>query len=186
MVQRGCAPALREELVTPDFPVSPVLGLLAAPEGHAAPGSFMDALPDPMKIDVLQIGAVILLVAVLYFILKGLLFRPVAEMIDTREAAMEAGDRACQEAAALVEQRQADYQSRLKVLRAQAFEQKKALSEAANQERQRLVEAARTQAQAERSEALVRMQAQREAAKGDLVAQVESLSESMVQQLLKA
>lgn len=172
--------------MTPDFSVSPVLGLLAAPEGHAASGSFMDALPDPMKIDVVQIGVVMLLVTLLYFILKAVLFRPVAEMIDTREAAMEAGEKARQEAAALVEQRQADYQTRLKALRAQAFEQKKALAEAAGQERQLLVETARTQAQAERAEAISRMVAQREAAKGDLVAQVESLSESMVQQLLKA
>lgn len=172
--------------MTPHISASPVLGLLTAPEGHAASGSFMDALPDPMKIDAVQIGAVILLVTVLYFVLKGLLFRPVAAMIDAREAAMDAGDKARTEATALVEQRQADYQSRLKTLRAQAYEQKKALAEAAGQERQKLVEEARSQAQAERAEAVARMQAQREAAKGDLLAEVETLSESMVQQLLKA
>ncbi len=159
-------------------------GVLAAmTEGKSA--SFMDALPDPMKLDPYQIGFVIVLMTLLYLFLKFAFFKPVTQVMDEREAAIAAGGAAKAEAAAQVEQRQAEYASRLKELRAKAFEHRKALAAAAAEEKAALLERARQQASDTRGTALEQLKAQREAAKAELLAQVDALSESMVQHLLK-
>lgn len=162
------------------------LGLLAGtPVGAEAPKDFMSGLPDPMKLDLIEIGFVIVLVTVMYLILQALFFRPVMTVVDEREAAIDAGALKRAEAAALVEQRQGDYASRLKELRAQAFAHRKALADAAAREKQSLLEQARAAAGEQRQNALTQLATQREAAKADLLQQVGALSESMVQQLLK-
>lgn len=175
-----------EENVIPQFPVLAPMAFLATQDAHGAPSSFMDTLPDPMKLSPIEIGITILLVTLLYWVLRSTFFKPVSATMDQREAAIAAGESKRSEAAALVEQRQADYQARLRDLRAQAFEHKKSLAESATRERQTLVEEARAAAGQERTEALTRLKTQQEAAKVDLLAQVETLSESMVQHLLKA
>lgn len=157
------------------------MGLLTG----GAPPSFMDALPDPMKLDPYQIGFVIVLMTMLYLFLKFAFFKPVTQVMDEREAAIAAGGAAKAEAAARVELRQADYATRLRDLRGKAFEHRKALAAAATLERTSLLEKARLQSTETRSAALEDLKARRETAKAELVAQVDALSESMVQHLLK-
>lgn len=152
---------------------------------EGAPASFMDALPDPMKLDLFQTGFVIVLMTLLYLFLKVAFFKPVTRVMDEREAAITAGGAAKAEAASRVEQRQTEYASRLRELRGKAFEHRKALAAAAAQEKISLLEQARKQASEKRSAALEELKAQGEAAKAELVAQVDALSESMVQHLLK-
>lgn len=161
-------------------------GLMAGtPGGAEAPKDFMSALPDPMKLDLIEIGFVILLVTVMYLVLQKLFFRPVMTVVDERDAAIEAGGAKRAEAAAMVDQRQGAYAARLKELRGQAFEHRKALADAAAREKQALLDQARAAANEQRQHALSQLAAQREAAKTDLLQQVEALSESMIHQLLK-
>lgn len=162
----------------------PGSGLLLANAGEASP-SFMDALPDPMKLDPYQIGFVIVLMTALYLFLKFAFFKPVVQVMDEREAAIAAGGAAKAEAAARVEQRQAEYAAQLRELRAKAFEHRKALAAAAALEKGRLLETARQQASETRSATLADLMAKKEAAKTELMTQVDTLAESMVQHLLK-
>jgi F-type H+-transporting ATPase subunit b len=159
------------------------MALLLA-EGEA-PKGFMDALPDPMKVDPATLIFVIALVTALFIFLKYMFFKPIIKVMDDRDAAIQSGADRRSEAAALVEQRQAEYQAQLKELRAKAFEHRKSLSTAAAQEKQALLDKARAESSATRTRALEELKAAREKAKADLVAQVESLSESMVSHLLK-
>lgn len=147
--------------------------------------NFMDALPDPMKLDLFQIAFVIGLITLLYLFLKFTFFKPITQVMDEREAAIAAGGSAKAEAASQVEQRQAEYAARLRELRGQAFEHRKALAAAATQEKASLLERARLQSSETRLAALEALKAEKEIAKKDLVAQVDALSESMVQHLLK-
>ncbi len=149
------------------------------------PKGLLDAMPDPMKPTLGEIGFIVALMVVLYVFLRGVLFTPLTQVMDDREADIDAGEGTKAQAAALVEQRQAEYAARLKELRAQAFAHKKGLADAASREKQSLLGEARAQAGLSRTEALSRLQAQQEAAKGELMAQVDALSESMVQHLLK-
>lgn len=160
-----------------------LLGGGAGAEGHAP--SFLDALPDPMKLNPWEIGFVVLLIAILYFFLKASFFKPLIEVVDTRDADIAAGAALKSEVAAAMEARQADYTAQLRELRAKAFEQRKALARAAADERQSVVDAARAQAAAQRAAALEALTAQREAARTSLLSQVDALSDAMVQQLLK-
>lgn len=153
--------------------------------GLDAPKGFMDTLPDPMKIDAVALGSVIVLVTALFIFLKYVFFKPIIKVMDDREADIQSGASRRAEAAALVEQRQADYAARLKELRAKAFEHRKALAAAAAQEKQALLDQARTEAGAKRDQALGELKAASDAAKTSLMAQVDALSESMVSHLLR-
>ncbi len=145
----------------------------------------MDALPDPMKLDLIQIGFVVLLITLLYIFLKFSFFQPVVKVMDEREAAIAAGGAAKADAAALIDQRQGEYSGRLRELRAKAFEHRKALAAAASDEKITLLETARNQATLARNNALEELKSEKESAKIELMAQVDALSESMVQHLLK-
>ena len=160
-------------------------GAVTLSMGEEAPKGFMDALPDPMKVDPWALLFVMALVTALFIFLKYAFFKPVIKVMDDRDAAIQSGSDRRAEAAALVEQRQAEYAGRLKELRAKAFEHRKALSAAAAQEKLALLEKARQEAGAHRTRALEELKAASEAAKADLLAQVESLSESMVSHLLR-
>lgn len=158
-------------------------GLLIA--GEEAPKGFMDALPDPMKVDPVALLFVMGLVTLLFFFLKFLFFKPIIQVMDDRDAAIQSGAVRRAEATALVEARQADYAARLKELRAQAFDHRKALATAAAEQKQAILDQARREAGGQRAEAVAQLQAAREAAKADLLAQVEALSDSMVSHLLR-
>ena len=159
-------------------------GILAAGGADASKG-FMDALPDPMKLDPGTLLFVMALVTCLFLFMKAVFFRPLVRVMDDREAAIQSGAARRAEAAALVEARQADYAARLRELRAQAFEHRKALAAAAGLERQAVLEQARRDASERLAAALAELLAAQEAAKVELLAQVESLSDSMVQHLLR-
>lgn len=160
------------------------MGPMAAMTEGASKG-FMDALPDPMKLDVYEIGFVILLMTVLYLFLKFAFFKPVTRVMDEREAVIAAGGAAKSEAAAQVDRRQAEYAARLRELRAKAFEHRRALATAAAEEKVALLEKTRLQATEARSAAVEDLKGKKESAKTELMAQVDALSESMVQHLLK-
>ena len=153
--------------------------------GGEAPKGFMDALPDPMKVDPATLIFVMVLVTLLFIFLKYAFFKPIIRVMDDRETAIQSGASRRAEAAALVEERQGAYAAKLKELRGQAFEHRKALAAAAAQERQALLDQARKEAATTRDRALADLQATKESAKTSLLAQVESLSESMVSHLLR-
>ena len=155
--------------------------LLGGPEG----GGFLEALPDPMRPTWQEVVFVLVLVTILYWVLRGVFFKPITGLMEQRERDMEAGTRAKAEAAKLVEQRQGDYSARLKDLRTQAFARRKALADAVAKDRTDLLDEARVAAQAQRTAASESLAAERERAKADLVAQVDALAESMVTRLLK-
>lgn len=160
------------------------MGLLTTPTEGGSKG-FMGALPDPMKLDLVQIGFVILLVTLLYLFLKFSFFQPVVRLMDDREAAIAAGGAAKIEAGSLVEQRQTAYSLRLRELRAKAFERRQALAAAAAEEKATLLETARLQATEARGSALGELKAKKNSAEIELRTQVDAISESMVQHLLK-
>jgi F-type H+-transporting ATPase subunit b len=138
-----------------------------------------------MKLDLYEIGFVILLMTALYLFLKFAFFKPVTQVMDEREAAIAAGGAAKAEAAAQVEQRQSEYASRLRELRGKAFDQRKSLAAAASMERTALLDKAREESSQTRKAALEELKTKTASAKVELVAQVDALSESMVQHLLK-
>ncbi len=160
-----------------------LLGGGAGAEGKAP--SFLDALPDPMKLNPWEIGFVVLLITLLYLFLKASFFRPLIRVVDTREADIAAGASKKSEVSAVMEARQADYNAQLRELRGKAFEQRKALARAAAEQRQSLVDAAKARAAEQRALALEALKAQRESARTSLLSQVDALSDAMVQQLLK-
>jgi len=155
------------------------------PEGGGPVAQILAQMPDPMRPDLPALLFVIVLVVGLYFYLSAVFFKPITKVMDDRDRDLRSGVEAKTQAAALLEARQADYEARLKELRAQAFQQRKALADAVGKERQRMIELARAEAQRERETALVALKAQQVQARQDLLAQVEALAESMVQTLLK-
>lgn len=161
-----------------------VTGLVIASLDPAEKG-LLASLPDPMRPDPVALPFVIVLIVLLFLYLKAVFFKPITALMDQRERDMNAGSDAKAAAAAAVESRQAEYNARLKELRAQAFARKKALADAAGKERTALLEEARTKAGGHRELALDTLRRQQEKAKADLTAQVDALSESMVQHLLK-
>lgn len=162
----------------------PGIGLLQ-PGGPEAPKGFMDTLPDPMKLELGALLFVIALITILFLFMKALFFKPIIKVMDERDADIQSGAASRAEAAAQVETRQAEYANRLRELRTQAFEHRKALAAGAAKEKTTLLEQARTAASATRDTALAELQVAKETAKTDLMAQVDALSESMVQHLLK-
>ena len=153
--------------------------------GQGAVGKILAGMPDPMRPALMEIGYVIALVTVLYLLLRVIFFKPIVEVMETRERDMNAGSDTKAKAAALVEARQKDYQDRLKELRAKAFAHRKSLADAAGKEKQAMLDEARGQATAQRQSALESLKAESAKAKQDLVAQVDALADSMVQHLLK-
>ena len=155
-------------------------GLLAS-----EPKGFIESLPAPMQINWRELVVVWLLVTILYFFLKATFFKPLVTVIDQREKDMNAGAEAKALAMAMIEQRQADYQAKLRDLRNQAFSHRKVLAEAATKEKQALLDQTRTQAQIQRESSLAQLKAQAAAASTELMSQVDVLAESMAQHLLK-
>jgi F-type H+-transporting ATPase subunit b len=147
--------------------------------------SFMDSLPDPMKLQLPAVAFVIVLLILLFLCLKFMLFRPLTKVMDDREGAIRLGSSTKAEAAAQIEARQTDYAARLKELRGQAFEHRKALAAAVAMEKTGILDAARQSATTQRMQALEDLKAEQKTAEAELRAQVEALSESMVQHLLK-
>ena len=158
---------------------------LRSPEGGGPVGRILAQMPDPMRPDLPSLLFVVILLVVLFLYLRTVFFQPITKVMDDRDRDLNAGSDAKAQAAAKLEARQKDYQARLKELRAQAFEARKALADAATKEKQRLLDEARTQAQAERQAAVASLQAQQAAARQSLLAQVDALAESMAQTLLK-
>jgi len=158
---------------------------LRSPEGDGPVGRILAQMPDPMRPDLPALLFVIILLVVLYFYLRVVFFAPIGKVMADRERDLNAGGDAKAQAAALLEARQKDYQTRLKDLRTKAFERRKALATVAGQEKQSLLDQARTKAQAERLAAVESLKAQQAEAKQNLLAQVDALAESMAQTLLK-
>ena len=158
-------------------------GLLELVGGE--PKGFIESLPAPMQINWRELVVVMLLVTILYFFLKATFFKPLIAVMDQREKDMNAGAEAKAFAMAMIAQRQADYQSKLRDLRNQAFSHRKALAELAAKEKQLLLDQTRTQAQAQRDESLARLKSQAAIASTELMSQVDILAESMAQHLLK-
>ena len=158
---------------------------LRSPEGDGPVARILAQMPDPMRPDLPAIVFVIVLLVVLYLYLRVMFFKPITKVMEDREHDLQAGGDAKAQAAALLDARQKDYQSRLKELRAQAFERRKALADAAGKEKQQLLDEARAKAQVERQAAVATLKAQQAEAKQTLLAQVDALAESMAQTLLK-
>ncbi len=158
------------------------MSLMASANSEA---SFMDSLPDPMKLQLPVVAFVIVLLTLLFVFLKFMLFKPLTKVMDDREEAIRMGSATKTEAAAQIESRQADYATRLRELRGQAFEHRKALSSAVSTEKQGILDIARQAASVQRTQAIVDLKAEQKAAEAELRGQVEALSESMVQHLLK-
>lgn len=157
-----------------------LLGLLGG-----EPKGFIESLPAPMQINWKEMVVVMLVVTILYFFLKSTFFKPLVAVMDQREKDMNAGAEAKALAMAMIEQRQAEYHSKLRDLRNQAFSHRKVLAEAASKEKQLLLNQTRAQAQVQREESLAKLKSQAAAASTELMAQVDVLAESMAQHLLK-
>jgi F-type H+-transporting ATPase subunit b len=158
---------------------------LRSPQEGGPVARILAQMPDPMRPDLPALLFVIVLLVVLYFYLRVVFFQPITKVMEDRDRDLNAGGDAKAQAAAALDARQKDYQARLKELRAQAFERRKALSDAAGKEKQRLLDEARTTAQAERQAAVEALKAQQATARQNLLAQVDALAESMAQTLLK-
>jgi F-type H+-transporting ATPase subunit b len=158
------------------------MSLMASANSEA---SFLDSLPDPMKLQLPAIAFVVVVLILLFLFLKFMLFKPLTKVMDDREGAIRLGGATKAEAAAQIESRQADYAARLRELRSQAFEHRKALTVAVSAEKQGLLDRAREAALTQRMKALEELKAEQKAAEAELRTQVEVLSESMVQHLLK-
>jgi F-type H+-transporting ATPase subunit b len=158
---------------------------LRSPAGDGPVARILAQMPDPMRPDLPALLFVIVLLVVLYLYLRVVFFKPITKVMADRDRDLQAGGDAKAQAATQLEARQKDYQARLKVLRAQAFEARKALADAAGKEKHRLLDEARAKAQAERQAAVESLKGQQAAAKQSLLAQVDALAESMAQTLLK-
>jgi F-type H+-transporting ATPase subunit b len=158
---------------------------LRSPEGDGPVARILAQMPDHMRPDLPAVLFVIVLLVVLYLYLRTVFFKPITKVMDERERDLSAGGEAKAQATAQLDARQKDYQGRLKDLRAQAFERRKALADAAGKEKQVLLDEARAKALAERQAAVEALRAQQAEAKQSLLTQVDALSESMAQTLLK-
>lgn len=158
---------------------------LRTPDKGGPVAQILAQMPDPMRPDLPALIFVIVLLVVLYLYLRVVFFKPLDKVMADRDRDLNAGGDAKAQAAALLEARQKDYQDRLKDLRAQAFDRRKALSDAAGREKQALLDEARTKALAERQAAVESLKTQQQAARQNLLAQVDALAESMAQTLLK-
>jgi F-type H+-transporting ATPase subunit b len=159
--------------------------ILLAGDSGGEGGGILGSLPDPMKLDLLEVGFVIALLVGMYFFLKHSFFSPLGKLMDDREAEILAGASVKADVAKEIEARQSEYAEKLKSLRSKAFEHRKGLAQAATLEKNQLIDKARQDASVVRKDAGDLLVAQREAAKSELEAQVNALADSMVQHLLK-
>ncbi len=151
----------------------------------ASEGNFMDALPDPMKLDFIEVGFVIALVSALYFFLKGFFFKPLIKVMDERESTIQSGAQSKGDAAKRMTEAQAAFDLKLREMRAKSFEQRKALTQAAQAEKDALLVRSRQRAEGDRQAGLQELARQRDAAERELATGIDQLAESMTQQLLK-
>jgi F0F1-type ATP synthase membrane subunit b/b' len=153
--------------------------------GTQASGSFMDNLPDTMKLDFWTIIFVAVLVASLFIFMKYVCFKPILKVMDDREAAIRDGAIKLSESVALVQWRQAEYATSLRELRIKALEHRKALSIVASRTKQNLLDQAHKDSQKQLASASDELNAFKAAAKIELLAHVDILSESLIQNLTK-
>lgn len=151
----------------------------------ASEGGFMDALPDPMKLDLVEVIFVIILVSALFLFLRSFFFTPLVKVMDERESTIQSGIQSKGEAAKRVSEAQAAFDQKLRNMRAKNFELRKALTQAAQSEKETLVASSRQKAESDRQVGLHELQRQREVAEQTLTTQIDQLAESMTQQLLK-
>ena len=142
---------------------------LRTPAGDGPVARILAQMPDPMRPDLPALLFVIVLLVVLYVYLRVVFFKPITKLMEDRDRDLDSGGDAKAQAVAQLDARQKDYEARLKELRAQAFEARKALADAATREKQRLLEEARAKAQAERQAAVASLKAQQAAAKQSLL-----------------
>lgn len=145
----------------------------------------MDAMPDPMKLDLIQVAFVMAVLSILYFFLKGHLFKPLVGLMDERDADIQAGAMSRMEASRQVEQSQLAFDQRLREMNAEAFEHRRTLTEAANREKEALLEKTRLEAGRERKVAVDAIRSQAEKAEFELKLQIDRMSEQLAQHLLK-
>lgn len=153
--------------------------------GAQTPNSFMDNLPDTMKLDFGTVVFVMLLVTLLFFFMKYVCFKPIVKVMDEREAAIMDGAAKLSEAIALVEQRQSEYASSLRELRIKALEHRKALFVATNLTKQNLLDEARQDSQKQLEAAIMELNTFKAAAKAELATHIDALSESLIKNLIR-
>ena len=153
--------------------------------GVQAPSSFVDNIPDTMKLDAGTLIFVVLLVTCLFFFMKYVCFRPIVRVVDEREATIKCGALKLAEAVALVERRQADYAASLRELRIRALEHRKALSVATARTKQDLLDRARQDSQRQLEAAILELDALKATAKDELLTHVDALSDSLIQNLIR-
>jgi F-type H+-transporting ATPase subunit b len=153
--------------------------------GVQTSNSFMDNLPDTMKLDLYTLIFVILLVTLLFFFMKYVCFKPIMKIVDEREAAIRDGAVKLAEAIALVEQRQNDYSSSLRKLRVKAIEYRKELSIATASTKKDLLDQARRDSQKQLEGAIAELNILKESSKAELMTHVDTLSESLIQHLIR-
>jgi len=148
-------------------------------------GSFMDALPDPMRLDLFQVGFVILLLTALYLYLKKFLFKPLLDVMIERESVIQSGTDSRLEVTRKVEASKSVYDKRLQEMRERAYESRRELTKIASQEKQAILEKTRQEAGKERQAALHAIEQQSAIAETQLRAQVDQLSDELARHLLK-
>jgi F-type H+-transporting ATPase subunit b len=153
--------------------------------GTQVPSSFMDNLPDTMKLDLGTVVFVMLLVTILFFFMKYVCFKPIIKIIDEREAAIKDGAVKLSKAVELVEQRQVEYSTRLRELRVKALEHRKVLSIATICTKQNLLDQARQDSQKQLEAAMMELNIFKAAARAELMTHVDALSESLIQSLIR-
>ena len=153
--------------------------------GTQVSSSFMDNLPDAMKLDIGTLLFVIVLVTCLFFFLKYVCFRPIIKIMDKREEDIKCGAAKLSEAVLLVEQRQSDYAASLRELRIKALEHRRSLSISTVRTKQDLLDQARQDSHEQLKVAATELGILKAAAKAELMTHVDDLSESMIKHLLR-
>lgn len=147
--------------------------------------SFIDVLPDTMKLDVGTVIFIIVLINCLFFILKYSFFKPILNIIDERETAIRSSAESLASARILAEQQQKDYALRLKDVRLKIIEERKILVADTAKITQELLTQARQKSNSQRTTAMTELSNTKEIVKAELMTKIDALSESVVQHILR-
>ena len=125
------------------------------------------------------------IVILLHFYLKHMLFQPLQKALDERKAATNGVRAAAAEALKVAEQKASEYEDALHKARGEVYKEQDQLRLELRKQREAALESVRTQTEALLADARKRIETERDSAKATLQAESDSIAESIAAAAMK-
>lgn len=126
-----------------------------------------------------QAAPTFLLIILLHFYLKAMLFKPLEKALEERKAATEGVRKQAREAREMAERRAAEYEESLRAARAEVYKEQDELRAELRKQQSDALASIRAQTEASIAEARARIAREREEAQAALLAESDALAEAI-------